>query len=89
MNTSGFFQEANGNSSNTRLLVAMLIIYGIAGSGCILGFGLYKYAQTGSTETLMAVATAAGAFVSSIAAVAGGWKIMQKGQEEKPSEGVK
>jgi hypothetical protein len=77
---TGFFEEAPGNSSMTRLLVFLLIVYAIVMSACIGIVGLVQYYH--GKDTLMNVIVAAGAFLTSISTFAAGWKLIQKPMEK-------
>jgi len=90
--STGFFEESPGVFSMTRLLVFLLITYAIVMSGAIGAVGLYKFATFVPTVTmptipysLMDIALAMSAFLSSVTAFAAGWKLLQRPMEKDAS----
>lgn len=76
-----FFEEAPGVKSHTRLMITVLIGYGILSSLAVLVVGLAMYHQ--SKEALPIVVAASTGNISTISALAIAWKQMQKVVETK------
>lgn len=81
----GFFEEAPGQFSMTRLLVFMLISYAILMSATVGIFGLIKYYNS-NAGTLMDVVMAIGSLLTSISVFAASWKLIQKPMEKESEE---
>lgn len=79
---TGFFEEAPGQFSMTRLLVFMLIAYAIVISGAVGFVGLVGVAH-GTGGTLLGVVTSVASMLTSISAFAAGWKLIQKPMEKE------
>jgi len=80
---TGFFEEAPGVKSLTRVLVFALIVYGIFASAAILVAGLTKYVQCDGKESLVGIVIASASLLTSISTFAAGWKLIQKPMENK------
>jgi K+-transporting ATPase c subunit len=78
---TGFFEEAEGVKSMTRLLVFMLIAYAILISGSVGIVGLVKFYKS-ANGSLMDVVIAVGSLLTSISAFAATWKLVQKPMEK-------
>lgn len=85
MNKIGFLEEAEGESSFSRLMILFLMVNSIITSDAVIVAGLFKYLKSASTESesLMAIVLAAGALLTSASGIAMAWKYSSKSQELK------
>lgn len=82
MNKIGFLEEAPGEKSMSRLMVAVIMANSLLTSNAVLIVGLIKYLQGGESDFIGVVLTAGG-LITTGSAVAMGWKYSSKSQEIK------
>lgn len=82
MEQIGFFDEAPGQKSSTRLQIFILVVNGIFIGDMLVGFGLYKYC-TGGAESLGGIVTAASSYLAANVIPLIVWKSISKNQETK------
>lgn len=81
--TTGFFEEAPGLKSSTRLNIFIVLINGLILVDAIAFAGIYSYIYKEQHEPLLAIVTAASVILGSTVLPVIGWKSIAKNQENK------
>lgn len=80
---TGFFEEAPGVKSSTRLNIFILLLTGVVQVSAVVGCGLYQFVHSGGAAvSLMGVCGAAGTLFSAVIVPCLIWKNIQKPNEE-------